>query len=524
MACRMIRTSADKAVETSLFFALLVHVIALFTMAGLLLPGIPGPGLGTVDLRAAYIATHLWQWHLGWLPWHLCALFDLALSLSLLQLRWIPRALSVPTLLLTLAAVAIEQYFEVLWDAWGPHVAATGSIAYSGFESRVSLPVSVIAAVLYAVMAIGWSLCLSRYNTWTRGLTWLSAVTWALLLISSAAQLLPPGYRPATALTDRGNQIGFLLMALWFLLTLEAVLRLTRRTEPYGRMAEWKSAHTGLSGKLLNLLGNSRVLKYAFAFLPSIALQSDVRNVVYLNYLADADRLQRLLPPTLQVQRLGPRGDLAMFSALTYRHGHLGPKIPALRKLMPSPLQSNWRLYVTDTVTNTAGVYFVSTCLSGTPLALLARVASEGIPMHVPREMRLDNEADAGCRVLIDPGTGSAPDLQANLVPSNTTDISGAWKQCFSSFDGLLQYCVPQDQALSVPPGEERTIAQQIRLTAPLSTIRPLAGQVSSRVLRQMLGDSEPICFVIPNVEFHYEGAIAIHHPPSNDSAVTAIA
>ena len=506
----MMRTFAEKAIERSIFFALLVHVIALFTMAGLLLPGVPGPGLGTVDLRAAYIATHPWQWHLGWLPWHLCALSDLAISLALLQLRWIPKALSVATMLLTLAAVALEQYFEILWDACGPHVAATGGVAYLGFESRVSVPVSVVAAILYAVMAAGWSLCLSRYSTWTKWLTWLSVVTWPLLLIAPACQLLPLEYRPSTALTDLGNQVGFLLMTLWFFLALEAVLRLTRPTEPYGRMAEWRSARSGLTGRLLDLLANSRALSYALEFLPTVTLQSDTRDVVYLNYLADADRLQTLLPPTLQIQRLGPQGELALFSALTYRHGHFGPKRLGLRELMPSPLQSNWRLYVTDTTTGTTGVYFVSTCLSNTPIALLARVASEGVPMHVPQEMRLDNEANGSYRIVIDPGTGSAPDLQADLVHTSDPDLSGVWERCFGGFDGLLKYCVPQEQALSVPPGYGRTVMQKIRLVAPLSSVRPLAGQVRSKALQQMLGGSEPICFVIPNVEFHYDGAIAI--------------
>lgn len=227
----MKRIFAEKAVEISLLFALVVHVIALFTMAGLLLPGIPGSGLATVDLRAAYIATHAWQWHLGWFPWHLCALSDLAVSLALLRLRWVPKALSVATWLLTLIAVAIEQYFEILWDGLGPHLAASGGSAYFSFESRVSLPVSVIAAVLYAVMAMGWSLSLSRASTWTRALTWLSAVTWTLLLLSSASQLLPLGYRPPAALTDLGTKVGFVLMVFWFLLALRAMWRLIRVTE-----------------------------------------------------------------------------------------------------------------------------------------------------------------------------------------------------------------------------------------------------------------------------------------------------
>ena len=130
--------------------------------------------------------------------------------------------------------------------------------------------------------------------------------------------------------------------------------------------------------------------------------------------------------------------------------------------------------------------------------------------MHVPQEMRLDNEADGSYRIVIDPGAGSAPDLQADFVHTGDPVLSGGWERCFGSFDSLLEYCVPQDKALSVSLGYGCTVMQKIRLVAPLSSVRPLAGQVRSSVLRQMLGDSEAICFVIPNVGFHYDGAIAI--------------
>jgi hypothetical protein len=221
----MKRSSAKKTLEISLFFALLVHIVALFAMAGLLLPGIPGVGLATVDLRASYVATHPWRWHLGWLPWHLCALSDLAISVTLLRMKQIPKRLSVSTLLLTLTAFVIEQYFETLWDAWGPHVAAN-SMVYGSFEHMVFVPVSFVAASLYAVMAMGWSWGLSYFSTWTRGLTYLSLVTWTILLFSAAAPLLPNGHHLPESLTNLSNQIGFVLMVFWFLFALKAVRRM----------------------------------------------------------------------------------------------------------------------------------------------------------------------------------------------------------------------------------------------------------------------------------------------------------
>src|SRR5207244_983171 len=126
---------------------------------------------------------------------------------------------------------------------------------------------------------------------------------------------------------------------------------------------------------------------------PAPTLVSDIEDVIYVNYLIEADRLEPLVPPGLELQRLGRGGRWALFTFLTYRHGHFGPRLLGpLRRLLPSPVQSNWRIYVSDPRTQTRGVYFVTTCISLTPHALAARILSEGMPMHVPQsaEVRRD--------------------------------------------------------------------------------------------------------------------------------------
>src|ERR1700759_3375255 len=100
----MRRTSADRAIEVALLLTLPIHVLALFTMAALLLPSIPGPGLPTPELRLAFITAHPLRWHAGWFPWHLCALSDLALSSALLTARWIPKRPSITTFGFTVVA------------------------------------------------------------------------------------------------------------------------------------------------------------------------------------------------------------------------------------------------------------------------------------------------------------------------------------------------------------------------------------------------------------------------------------
>lgn len=77
------------------------------------------------------------------------------------------------------------------------------------------------------------------------------------------------------------------------------------------------------------------------ARLPFLTLHSDVRDVVYVSWLVDAAAAQKLVPAGVT---LWQRDGKTPFTVLTYRHGHFGPALPGpLRKLLPSPLQSNWR-------------------------------------------------------------------------------------------------------------------------------------------------------------------------------------
>src|SRR6185312_11577149 len=415
----MRRTRADRAIELALLVTLPVHVLALITMAALLLPAIPGPGLPTPELRLAFLAVHPLRWHIGWFPWHLCALSDLALSSALLTARWIPKRASITTFGFTIAAFAIEQYYETLWDICAPHGNAT---SYAAFERHVYFEVCVVAATLYALMAIGWSWSLSFAPTWTRTLTILSCIVWPVLLFAGSAPLFSSFVQVPQSLVDLGTKVGFVLMTFWFVLALEAVLRRTRVTEPFGRMSAWRAPRPGVAGWICGLIANSRFLQYAAEFAPRLAMASDIRDVVYINYLVEAERLQPLVPEGLELQTLG-EGRYALLSVLTYRHGAFGMKVlgPLRRPLMPSPLQSNWRVHVREPRTDLTGVSFFANGISSTATALIARILSRGISMDVPDEMSLSVDHATNCAIHQRGGEGSAYDLDATLYLSDAT-------------------------------------------------------------------------------------------------------
>ncbi len=497
----MRRTRADRAIELALLVTLPVHVLALITMAALLLPAMPGPGLPTPELRLATITAHPLLWHFGWLPWHLCALSDLALSSALLTARWIPKRASTITFGFTIAAFAIEQYYETLWDAGAPHY---NPAAYAIFEHHVYFEVCVVAATLYAFMAVGWSWSLSFAPDWTRTLTVLSCVVWPVLLFAASAPLLAPAVLVPQALIDLGNKVGFVLMTIWFILALEAVLRRTRVTEPFGRMSAWRAPRPGILGWLCELIANSRFLQYAAEFAPRLAMASDIRDVVYINYLVEADRLQPLVPEGLELQTLGD-GRYALLSVLTYKHGAFGMDIlgKLRRPLMPSPLQSNWRIYVREPHTGVTGVSFFANAISSTATALIARILSRGVSMDVPAQMSLSVDPATSCVIRQRGGQGSAYDLDATLHLSDERPLPpGAWSICFATYADFLAHCIPQNTALSVQSWDRRTTAQEFDLEGLAAQSLTLTGEVSSPTLQTFCGDTQPLCFLVPRVDF----------------------
>jgi hypothetical protein len=237
-------------------------------------------------------------------------------------------------------------------------------------------------------------------------------------------------------------------------------------------------------------------------------LRSDVTDVVYINYLVKAPRLLPLVPPGLELQCLGPNYDYALFTCLTYRHGNLGPSLLGpLRRLLPSPIQSNWRIYVTSP-NGCGGIYFVSTAINSTPHALAARLLAEGLPMHVSQHAELRRAADDSLSIVLEPGEGTAPDLRATLKSSGDKDLPTDWRACFADYRSFLSYCVPQDRALSCQPFYNRLTRQEISLGIPLESCIPLTGHVSSKTLERLVGNAEPVCFMVPKVNFHLTAEI----------------
>jgi len=501
------RLAAARFLEGSLLFTLIAHAIAMASML-LLLPGMPGgPAVELAD-RASFVAHHPWIWRIGWLPWQITALSDLILAVALLRTEWMPKLPALLTLLVTLAAMIPDQTGQVLWTWIGPSIARTP--AYGEFESRTFRLIAGWATIGYIAGALGWTWCFAVAGVWSRNLTRLSWIVWPIFAATTVPLMLriPSGQSPALALiVSLGNAIAFVLLIVWLAAVTEKVLRRSRPNAIHGRYAVFRYPSNNLAGRLCNCLANSRLAFALGGLLPMVALESDITDVVYVNYLVDADSLERFVDEPLKLQRLGPAGRYAMFTFLTFRHGHFGPRFFGIfRRIFPSPIQSNWRIHVHDPLTGKRGIQFLSIANSFISNCLAARLLAENVPMHLPAIAAWTRGRDGVLSLRIDPGSGSAPDVAATFRPCAEPPLAHPWDECFGTWRRMLEYCVPQDRAMSSEPWRNRVSCQEITLNIPLDDCRPMEAAIVSQAAAAIAGESAPFCFHVASLQFRFIG------------------
>jgi len=507
-------TSAERLLEFSLVFNFIIHGLAMVGMVTLLLPTLPG-GSATSDLeRIANIAAHPWRFRLGWLPWQLCAVADLTMAVAMVRVRWLPRLPAFLVLIATLAAVVPDQYAQAVWITRGVELAQTDATAYMILEREMFPLTAGLGALLYTIAALGWTWCFAAGGTWSRTLTYLSIPLWGTMAVAVVGPLLPSAVRPSPTFVSAANGLGFLQLQVWLGLVTEQVLRRARPYEPHGRLAPWRHPAAGLVPRMVDIFANSRLFGALLEPLPEAEMRSDITDVVYVNYLVPAERAEAMVPRGLELQRLGPDGKYALFTFLTFRHGNFGfGFLGPLRKLMASPIQSNWRIHVRDPRSKHEGIYFVTNAITrGTP-ALSARLLTEGMPMHLLHKGSVARAPDGEITVELDPGDGSGPDAMLKLRPAKADpELTGPWRECWDDYRAFLAYCVPQDRAMSSQPLRQRISRQEIELGIPVKACEPLEGTVVSRAAQAIAGDAEPLCFHVAAVHFRFSME---HHDPA---------
>ncbi|MGV8870519.1 MAG: DUF2071 domain-containing protein [Janthinobacterium svalbardensis] len=269
----------------------------------------------------------------------------------------------------------------------------------------------------------------------------------------------------------------------------------------------YRHPRAGWPGRLFAALANctrfANVRQAVMSRLPFLTLHSEVRDVVYVSWLVDAAAAQKLVPAGVA---LWQRDGKTPFTVLTYRHGHFGPALPGpLRRLLPSPLQSNWRLYLDHTPQGAPAVpcvYFLKNIMDSLPHALGTRLFSDILPTHLAAGMTLEVGAtQAHCSIAS--GTGSAPalDVQADITAEHALDAD--WHTLFGNWPAAVAFLACQDAAIAHVPRNGKLVFGEIDLPVDVDQVQALTAlRADCGLLAQLPPLSTPFAFLVPQVDF----------------------
>ncbi|OEZ66786.1 hypothetical protein JAB5_19690 [Janthinobacterium sp. HH103] len=269
----------------------------------------------------------------------------------------------------------------------------------------------------------------------------------------------------------------------------------------------YRHPRAGWPGRVFAALANcahfAELRQAVMSRLPFLNLHSDVRDVVYVSWLVDAAAAQNLLPPGVA---LWQRDGKTPFTVLTYRHGHFGPALLGpLRRLLPSPLQSNWRLYLDHTPPGAPAVpcvYFLKNIMASLPHALGTRLFSDILPTHLAAGMALEVTATQA-RCSIASGAGSAPalDVQAAITAAHGLDTD--WQQLFGNWRDAVAFLACQDGAIAHVPRNGKLVFGEIDLPVDVDQVQALTPlRADCGLLGQLPPASKPFAFLVPKVAF----------------------
>lgn len=267
--------------------------------------------------------------------------------------------------------------------------------------------------------------------------------------------------------------------------------------------------HAGKLGRVLAALANSKriaaVRRALMSRLPFPVLESDVRDVVYITWMVDAVRAAVLAPPGVA---LWIANGLTPFTILTYRHGHFGPSLLGpLRRLCPSPLQSNWRLYLRGAAPGAPDVrtvLFVRNVMDSLVHALGTRLFSDALPTHLPAAFEFEGAPECA-RVHMRAGAGSAPTFEADFVQAHERTLPSVFAATFADWMAAVAYLTLQDAAIAPLPHIRRLAFAEISLPADVGAITPLqvdAASLSCPFVESLAPSGPPLCFHLPRVRF----------------------
>lgn len=237
------------------------------------------------------------------------------------------------------------------------------------------------------------------------------------------------------------------------------------------------------------------------SYLPFSVLESDVRDVLYLNWTIPIALAQSLSPSGVALME---KHGKTVFTILIYRHGHFGPRfLGPFRRFLPSPLQSNWRFYVTcidQAPVPQPTVLFVRNFFDSALYAIGTRVGSDALPSELPKLFTYSTDGALRCQ-LID--ADDELQLEASATTTEGKTLPSAFVDVFSSWDDAVSTLTQQDAAVVQPPDLDNLAHARISLPIDVASIKPAHADVTcGRWLARLGITGDPFAFIVPAVKF----------------------
>lgn len=267
----------------------------------------------------------------------------------------------------------------------------------------------------------------------------------------------------------------------------------------------------GFSARFCNTLANASSLlkarRAAMSKLPFPVLESDVRNVVYLTWFIDVEALKPWVPAGVKLWQRGGRTPLTI---LTYSHGNFGPaSLGRLRGVCPSPMQSNWCLYVESLPGKSHAertVLFLKDIMDSSLYALGTRLLSDALPTHLAARFHHHCNGQAFSTQILG-GRGSAPELAFNGELVSDKTLPASFAPVFRSWYCAVEFLACQQAAVRPIPELGRLAYTRMDLPVDLESVRACrihAERLRCPFVEHLLGHEAeaPFAFVLPRVKF----------------------
>ena len=271
----------------------------------------------------------------------------------------------------------------------------------------------------------------------------------------------------------------------------------------------FKFIHKNIYFRLLIWLVSLSVLlkirRFVMRFSPFLRLESQATDTVYMSWLVDIEKVKNRFPEPIQ---LWEKDGKTIFSILFYHHHHFGLHcLGPLRKIFPSPRQSNWRFYLADDIVSKT-VIFEQIVVDKMLYVFGGRLLSDAMPAQYDPNFqhdvqRIDQELKIQARIEMD----AKYSLQVKLQSEKAQQIPIEWCDIFQHWNEAFEFLVPQEHAWVECVDDPRQLSQgNIKIMANFNDIQTLKiTEIDCPLLEEFGVDvnSPAMCFYIPNLDFH---------------------